>query len=114
MATKTFDLEIPIIQGIGSESISQATFGKTLTGSVAIKHDLQRIDILPDDPIEEWTISLKVNGEEITKRSNVKSGETIVQNNIKTKFWSNTKFSVDLQFSLPWDLTAKIKLIIAY
>ena len=114
MATKTFNLEIPIINGIGSESISQATFGKTLTGSVTIQHNLQRIDILPDDPVEEWTISLKVNGEEVTKRTGIKNGETIVQNNIKTKFWGSTKFSVDLQFSLPWDLTAKIELIIAY
>lgn len=114
MATKTFDLEIPIIQGIGNESISQATFGKTLSGSVTIQHNLQRIDALPDDPVEEWTISLKINGEEVTKRTNIKNGETITQNNIKTKFWGSTKFSVGLQFSLPWDLTAKIKLTITY
>lgn len=114
MATKTFDLEIPIVQGTGSESISQATFGKTLTGSVTIQHDLQRIDVLPDDPVEEWTISLKVNGKEVTKRIGIKNGETITQDNIKTKFWGSTKFNVDIQFSLPWDLTAKIKLIITY
>ena len=76
---------------------------------------MQRIDPpLPGDPIEEWTITLKLDGKEITKRTGVKSGETITHDNIKTKFFGSTRFSVDVEFSLPWDLNAKIKLDISY
>lgn len=114
MPTTTENIDIPIKDGHGTASIKKYTAGKTLSGKITIATDLIRIDTLPTDPVEEWTIALKINGNTITTKTNIKNGQEITQENITTTMWGNTEFAIDLTYSIPHDFTAKIKLDITY
>lgn len=115
MAVKNFDLDIPIKQGVGSESIKVSTFGVAINSSAVIKHGMQRIcPPTPNDPEEKWEIELYVDNKLVHSEKNIENGQTVTANNITTKFLGKTEFRVKLKFSQQWDFTAKIKLTIKY
>lgn len=114
MPTQTNNIDIPITNGKGTATITKWTAGKTLSGKLTITTDLQRIDTLPNDPPETWTITLNVNNKPIIQQDNVKNGQTLNAEGITTPLFGNTTFTLDLNYTIPHDFTAKITLEITY